>query len=285
MKKYLKLIRVKHYIKNLLIFFPLVFSGNLFNINKLLITLSAFVIFSLSASMIYVINDIRDRDKDKLHEKKKNRPIASGEITVNKAWIVVFVLLFLSLVLNFCVNKNFNSYIFVLVYILINLAYSFGLKNIPLIDVAILVLGFLIRIIYGGYVIDVNVSNWLFLTVMSISFYLGLGKRRNEIIKVGKDSRKVLNYYNESFLDKNMYMFLAITIVFYSLWTVDINTISTLSKYLIWSIPLVVLILMRYSMNIENDSYGDPVEVVLNDKILTFMILLYGIIIMVLLYL
>ena len=118
---------------------------------------------------------------------------------------------------------------------------------------------------------------------MSISFYLALGKRRNEIEKYSK-TRKVLKYYNKSFLDKNMYMFLSIGIVFYSLWTIDVNTAID-SNYLIYTVPLVMLILMRYSMIIESDSDGDPIEVVFSDKMLLLGILIYGISMLFIMYL
>ena len=144
----------------------------------------------------------------------------------------------------------------------------------------ILALGFLIRLLYGASIINVEVSPWLYLTIMSFSFYLGLGKRRNEIIKIGKETRGVLKYYNEEFLDKNMYMCLSISIVFYALWTAFSD-----NYLLIWTVPLFILILMKYSLNIEKDSLGDPVDVVLNDKILIGLILVYGILLFSLIYL
>ena len=221
MQEYIKLIRLKHYIKNLLIFLPLIFSGNFFNVQLLILAVCGFLSFSFAASVVYIINDIRDREKDRLHEKKKERPIASGKITVKNAVVTAAVLLAVSLILQGLIQNNWISYVYVLVYVAVNVGYSFGLKDVALLDITILVSGFLIRVLYGGELIDVEVSNWLYLTVMSASFYLGLGKRRNEIIKVGTESRKVLQYYNKSFLDKNMYMCLGLTIVFYSLWSVD----------------------------------------------------------------
>ena len=119
---------------------------------------------------------------------------------------------------------------------------------------------------------------------MSVSFYLGLGKRRNEIKKVGNKSREVLKYYNESFLDKNMYMCLSIAIVFYALWTVDSTNILKFGNRLVITVPFVILILMKYSLDVENDNLGDPVDVVLSDKILLVMILLYGISMMGIIY-
>ncbi len=284
MINYIKLMRIKHYVKNFLIFFPIILSGNLFNMPYLIKSIYAFIAFSLATSVVYIVNDIKDKDKDKKHPIKKNRPLASGKIEIKNAIVFAIILFSLSLLFQFLAVCKIThmSYLYILVYIVINILYSFGLKDIPLLDVAILALGFIIRVLYGGSIINVEISSWLYLTVMSLAFYLGFGKRRNEFIKSGNKSRKVLNYYNESFLDKSMYMCLAISVVFYSLWTIDITTTS---KYLIWTIPLVILIMLKYCMIVENDSFGDPVDVVTSDKILLGMIFIYGLILMGLIYL
>ncbi|MDD2519293.1 MAG: decaprenyl-phosphate phosphoribosyltransferase [Bacilli bacterium] len=280
MKNYIKLMRPKHYLKNFLILLPLVFSGRLFNWTSLVSSLLGFLSFSLAASIVYIINDICDREKDRLHEKKKGRPIASGKISVKNAVVFAIVLMLVSIALNYLATTKVTqySYAFIIIYICLNIAYSFGMKNIPLVDITILVSGFLIRVLYGASIIGVSVSNWLYLTIISMSFYLSLGKRRNEIIKSGTDTRKVLKYYSREFLDKNMYMCLAITIVFYSLWCVDPTTIAKIGDIIIWTVPLVILICMKYSMNVESDSHGDPIDVVFEDKVLLILILLYGLI-------
>lgn len=282
MKKYLKLIRVKHWIKNFLIFLPLIFSRNI-NATNILLSILGFISFSFASSIIYIINDIRDKEKDKNHPTKKNRPIAAGTISITNALIVATLLLIITIAILIYLS-TFNKFIsiYIITYILINIMYSFGLKNIPLLDVFILALGFLIRVLYGGALINVEVSNWLFLTVLSISFYLGLGKRRNELIaqeKTGNTTRSVLKYYNKEFLDKNMYMCLSMTIIFYSLWCQDLN-----SDYIMWTIPIVLLICMKYSLNIESNSSGDPVEVLLKDKILMLLVGIYAIAILLTLY-
>lgn len=286
MRNYIKLMRPKHYIKNFLIFFPLVFSGNFFQKELLVSCIMCFFAFCLSASIVYIINDIKDKEKDKLHEKKKNRPIASGKVSVKNAIVLAILLFFLSYFFQVLAsNKLLDfSYLYILLYIILNIGYSLGLKNVPLLDVAILVSGFLIRVLYGASIVDVEISNWLYLTVISAAFYLGFGKRRNEIKKVGNKSREVLKYYNKDFLDKNMYMCLSLTIVFYALWTVDPINVVKASNMLVWTVPFIMLILMKYSMNIENDSFGDPVNVVLEDKVLIITIILYGITVMSLIY-
>lgn len=280
MINYIKLMRPKHYLKNFLIFLPLIFSGLLFNWTNMFSSLLGFLSFSFAASIVYIINDICDKEKDKLHEKKKHRPIASGKISVKNAIIFTIFLIIISILCNYLASFHSTQYslLFIMVYVGINIGYSMGLKNIPLVDIMILSFGFLIRVLYGASIIGVYVSNWLYLTVISMAFYLSLGKRRNEIIKSGTNTRKVLKYYSREFLDKNMYMCLAITIVFYSLWCVDSSTIDKIGNFIIWTIPLVILICMKYSMNVENDSHGDPVDVVFEDKVLLILILLYGLV-------
>ncbi len=269
----LKLLRVKHYIKNILVFLPLIFSSNLLNYNKLVIVILAFIVFSFTSSIIYIINDIRDKEKDKNHEVKRFRPIASGDIKVKEAIIIAIILFIINLLILISINKLFDiSSIVLMAYLIINILYSLGLKNIPIVDVTIVSIGFVLRVLYGGLIVDITVSSWLFYTILSISFYMALGKRRNELIKSDKfDARDVLNHYNKDFLDKNMYMFQTLSIVFYSLWSI-LGTNNILFKY---SVIIVILLLMKYSMNLENDSSGDPVDVILGDKILILLGIMY----------
>lgn len=287
MKNYLKLMRVHHYLKNVLIFLPLVFSQNLFDLTLLKKTILGFLAFSILSSIVYIINDIQDVEKDRKHPTKCKRPIASGAVSVKEAYILAVVIAIIGITLNyFACGVNLLGWGFVTLYVGLNFAYSMGLKNLPIIDITILVSGFLIRVLYGSAVTAIEVSKWLYLTVISMSFYLGLGKRRNELETQGSKSRKVLKFYNHEFLDKNMYMCLGLTIVFYSLWCVDSTTIARYSNSnIVWTVPLVMLICMKYSLNVEGNSDGDPVSVLLKDKILMGMVLLYAIIVLMIIYL
>ena len=237
-----------------------------------------FIAFSLIASVVYILNDIQDVELDRKHPTKCHRPLPAKQISLTNANILVFILLISSLLLNYlAAGNNALAWASLLLYLILNIAYSNGLKNYPIIDIAILVSGFVLRVLYGSGITDIEISSWLYLTVISMSFYLGLGKRRNELARQKNVSRKVLEFYNHNFLDKNMYICLALTITFYALWTVDPVTIVRLSNnFLVWTVPLVIIICMKYSLNIEGDSDGDPVEVVMRDKILLGMVLLFG---------
>ena len=284
MKNILKLLRVKHYIKNSLIFVPFVFSTSL-NTSKLLFCFVGFWAFSLISSCIYIINDIKDIENDRLHPKKKNRPIASGIVSVKtgiKIALFCFIIsigAILTIILR-CGIK-YSSLIWLLTYFLLNLLYTSGFKNIPILDIIILMSGFLIRILFGAVLADTFVSSWLYLTVMSGAFYLALGKRRNEILKteIVGETRKVLEAYNRNFLDKFMYVCLAMANIFYALWAKEYP-----KRYMILTVPLVVIISMQYSLDVEGDSDGDPIEVVLSDKKLLILLVLLILIISIILF-
>lgn len=273
MKKYLQLIRVKHWIKNILIFIPLICSG-LLTYNNLLLCICGFFAFNFVSSFIYIINDIKDIEKDKLHPRKKERPLASGKIKKKTAIIIAIIMVILAITINSVIMKSiFNiPLIFLIAYIIINIFYSCGFKNIAIVDIVLLATGFVLRIYYGASIIGIEVSNWLFLTIMSASLFLGLGKRKKELIN-NKESRKVLKEYNEAFLDKFQYLCLTLTIVFYSLWTIEQDI-----KYLSFSIPILIIIFMKYSLNIEKNNEGDPTTILYQDRILLLLCFVYGII-------
>lgn len=288
MKDYIKLIRVKHWIKNILVFSAVFFSGNIFNKSILINIAIAWAIFSMVSSIVYIINDINDIENDRKNPTKQNRPLASGRISVKNAKITVIVLfaitVFLSTVL-YRLNNNIYTYIIPLAYLTVNIFYSKGLKNLPIIDVVILVSGFVLRVIYGGVTTNIEVSKWLYMMVTFGSFFLAYGKRRNEIIKNGTKARSVLKYYNKDFLDKNMYVALTLAIASYSLWTIDKSTIQRVgNENLFWTIPLVMIIFQQYSLSIEGNSDGDPTEVLLSNKGLLFTTFIYLLSLVVILY-
>lgn len=270
-KNMLILMRPQHYIKNFLIFVPLVFSKNLSDFSLFGKTLLGFLAFSLLASVVYIFNDIHDVDADRLHEIKRNRPIASGKISIPVAYGIIGVLLVISIACNLVCGFGFRAFVIMTLYFVTNLGYSLGLKHIPFLDVVLLVAGFLLRVMYGAAVIGVDLSSWVYLTVISLSFYLGLGKRRNELKKAGATgkTRKVLSYYTYEFLDKFMYLCLTLAVAFYALWSADQEVIENYgTDKLIWTVPLVIVLLMKYSADIETNSYGDPVDVITHDKTL-----------------
>ncbi len=291
MKAYFKLLRVKHYSKNILLLLPLVFGRALSDTALLFRVGLGFVAFCLLSSAVYIFNDIRDVEKDRQHPVKKNRPIASGAVSVPSARIIAIVLFAAALAINaFASRGTLLPWVLLILYALLNVGYSMGLKTIPLVDITILMSGFLLRLLYGSALADIKISEWLYLTVVSMSFFMGLGKRRNELTaqqsgEMQGETRAVLSKYTASFLDKSMYMCMLLAVVFYSLWCVDASTTGVISgNYLLWTVPLVLLICMKYSMTIEGKSDGDPVEVIFGDKWLLLLAALLGLAVLAIIY-
>lgn len=276
MNRYLKLMRVHHYMKNLLVFAALVCSGQLFVPAKLCAGVLGFFAFCAASSAIYIINDIRDCEKDRLHPTKCRRPIASGAVPVRNASILAVVLFVLAALLIAPVFK-LSAALLLLLYIVLNLAYSFGIKNVPIADITVLAAGFVIRVIYGAQLTEILISNWLYLAVFAMSFYLALGKRRGELIQVTDgDTRSVLKAYPLDFLNRSMTMCLTLGNVFYALWSMDqVTTAFYHNRLLIFTVPIVLLITLKYSLTIDTASDGDPVEVLIHDRALLLLVLLY----------
>lgn len=272
------LLRVPHWIKNLLVFLPLAFAGELFNLTSFINSILAFVSFSFASSFAYILNDINDIGSDKLHPTKRLRPLASGAVNRKVATIISIALLVLSLALSFIPASPWAT-IILLCYTFLNIGYSFGLKNIPVVDIAILASGFVLRVIFGGVYCGIPISLWLFLTILSFATYFACGKRNGELKFHGTNSRKTLEFYTPAFLSQGMSASLALSLVFYSLWSYEnvlqfTNAVSISSLLVVFGVPLVMLICLRYSYLITcTDSDGDPVTVLLKDKQLTVMLL------------
>lgn len=285
-----KLMRPKHYIKNFLILVSITFDRNLFNPAVLGQVMLGFAAFCLLTSAVYVVNDIRDVESDRQHEVKRNRPIASGAVPIPAAWVLAAGLLAAALAIQLAAFGNRGgSLLLMAAYFAANLGYSLGLKHVPFLDIVLLVLGFVLRVLYGAAIVGSVTSAWVYLTVFALSFYLGLGKRRNELKKTrdsGGSTRKVLQYYSYEFLDKFMYLCLTLAVTFYALWSADGEiTAKYGTDKLIWTVPLVIIILMKYSADIESDSFGDPVDVVMHDKVLLGLSALLGLVVVALIYL
>ncbi len=266
LRDYIKLLRVKHYIKNFFVFVPLIFAEKFTDLNSIIKNVLAFFSLCFAASFIYIVNDIKDREKDRLHPVKKNRPIPAGRVSIPTAFIFSLVLIALSLWISFYIN--FWTLISVLVYVLLNIAYTFGLKNVVILDVMIIAGGFVLRIITGAVAIEVPLSNWIILTAISISLFLGFGKRRHELIYVGENHRKVLQDYSVQFLDYMMIISVTMTVMSYSLYCMDDRVTARLgTDKLILTVPLVIYGLFRYMYLIyKKDEGGDPAELVAKDK-------------------
>lgn len=274
LKEYIKLMRVKQYIKNLFVIAALIFSNKLLNSNAIYNTTIAFISFCLLSSSVYVLNDIVDMEKDKLHPKKCKRPLASGAISKTHALILFILLVIISISLSMLVNINLTFIL--LLYLVNNLLYSFKIKNIILLDVFSIAFGFILRVLAGSVSINVSLSNWIILCTFFLSLYLGLGKRKKEISTLKDNAgehRKILKEYNDEIINQMMTVVLSSTIVCYALY----STSNPENPNMILTTIFVVYGVLRYNYIINTTDEGNPTDVVLKDRSLQINVLIWAI--------
>lgn len=279
-KSYIKLIRIKHWIKNLLIVLPAFFGAELIESGIVYRLIWGFFVFSFYSSAVYIINDFNDIENDRRHPDKCKRPLASGAVSKKEAFILIAVLLILASILNYFLCGFSLHSLIPLIYMILNLLYSVSLKNKPVIDIVLLVSGIFFRVLYGSSITDVRISGWLYLTVVSLSLYLAFGKRRNEKRSCGDSTRKVLSYYSLQYLNSNMYMYLTLFAVFYSIWSLNAND----TQLMIYTTPLILVIMMRYSYKLEVDINGNPVDMILGDRVLIILGGIYALLLFAIIY-
>lgn len=218
--------------------------------------------FCLISSAIYVLNDICDVENDRSHAVKKNRPIASGQISFPCAWILLICLAIVGFGLALLVN--FYSFLLILAYVVINILYSKWLKTKVVIDCFCIAAGFVLRVMVGGTIVNAGVSDWMFLTVVSLSLFMAFGKRRGELHNYGVGgTRDVLEIYEMNFLNGIVFMCAGLTMTFYSLWSM-----SQESK-LVYTVPIVLFIVIRYLLLVfAGRSEADPTTLIFSDKTL-----------------
>jgi 4-hydroxybenzoate polyprenyltransferase len=281
-KTLLRLLRPKHWLKNILIFVPLVYAFHLTEIGLLLSTIRCFVAFCFVSSAVYVVNDIADAERDRLHPTKRERPIAAGAVGKETAAILSLLLFAVGFALAVFGYRDYYVAVFTALYVLLNLAYSLFLKDIVLIDCFCIAAGFVLRVYAGGAAGDSPISGWFFVTIVAVSLFMAFGKRRGEMLSVtdATATRKVLASYDSQFIDGIIFLCAGLAIVFYALWTMVSATM------MIYTVPLVIFIVCRYLLIIRaKQASGDPVATILGDKGLLLAGLLFGLGSMALLYL
>jgi 4-hydroxybenzoate polyprenyltransferase len=288
LKYILKAMRPRQWTKNAFIFAALVFDRKLLNLHAFLQTLAAFVLFCLLSSSVYLINDILDRESDRAHPIKKNRPIASGNLPVSLALATGIFLLLVSLTGAFLLSHGF--FFISLVYFTLNLIYSKWLKHIPIIDVLVIASCFVLRVAAGVSVIEVQrFSPWLYVVTTLLALYLGFGKRRAELAVLVNDSpqshRKVLSGYSIQFIDQLITVVSATTIISYSLYTFSAPNLPE-NHSMMLTIPFVLYGIFRYLFLInKHNAGGEPEEILLKDRPIQLTVLLWGVAVMVIFYL
>ncbi len=277
--------RPKQWAKNIFIFTALVFDRKLLDLSAFLTTLAGAAIFSLIASAVYIFNDISDSESDKQHPTKKNRPIASGKLPLKAAWAAAIILLIIALPLAYLLNPAFLA--ICLVYFILNLLYSAKLKHIPLIDVLVLASFYLLRVISGTTLIEVQrFSPWLYMVTSLFALFIGLGKRRAELVlqyDSGGKVRPVLEGYTIELLDQLIIIVSGTTIVSYSLYTFSAENLPD-NYSMMLTIPFVLYGIFRYLYLIQAGKGGAPEDIALSDRPLQAAILLWSMVVMLVFY-
>jgi len=300
---YLRVMRVSQWIKNLVVFTAIIFSGRLFDADLFIKTTQAFFIFCLLSSTAYVLNDIIDYPYDKKHRIKRFRPIASGEITMPEATFIVFIFTLLSLIL--ALFFSLPMFFLSLLFILLHFFYSMYIKKHPAVDIFAISFSFMIRTFAGEVATGFHIPIWLILTIFFISLFMASVKRHAELVTHGSTARESLFFYKEHFLDFLTQTFATSTIIAYSTYTYSTydfsrpihveNSFSKLfagllpgfegRKWMMLSIPLVVYGISRYAQLLYEKAEGErPEKLITTDVPLITTIILWGILVIGLIY-
>lgn len=293
-------LRPRQWLKNLVIFAAILFSSQLFILDKFIPVFFSFIIFSAASSSMYLVNDVVDRPEDKFHFSKSKRPIATGSVSPRLALITALILAVFALIASY--QLQVYLFLVILIYLLIQFLYTLFLKGIIILDVLTIAFAFMLRIFAGSFVILAPLSSWLILTTMMLALFLGIGKRRSELTILGSENktqhRKTLLYYPNILLDGLVFMMGTATLITYSLFTFNSPEAqgkeffstwlpSTLAKpkLLMVTIPIVVYGVFRYLYLIFEKKEGEsPEKILLSDRPLFFSVLLWFVTIVFLLY-
>lgn len=287
---YIKLLRPSHWIKNIFVFMPLFFAEQFLNIPLLVNTIVMFFSFSFMASAIYCLNDIIDVEADRLHPVKNKRPIASGAVSVPMAYFMMVVMIVLSIaILSFTSISMIKGICVVTIYLILNIAYCLILKRYAIIDICILSFGFVLRIIAGGVVTGILISQWLVMMTFLLTLFLAIAKRRDDVLKMeatGMAPRHNTKRYNLTFVNEALTITGGVMLVCYIMYTVSPEASENFNTRYLYLTSIFVLVgLLRYiQLAVVDEKTGDPTKVLLHDCftqcivaawVLSFLIIIY----------
>jgi len=265
----IKLMRPHQYIKNLFIFLPLFFAMKITDLPLLANATIAFIAFSLTASAVYTLNDYHDIEEDKLHPKKKSRPLASGAISKSQAIVIMAVLAIAGFAL--MATLSLKAVGILAVYFIMNIAYSFYFKHVAILDVVIIAIGFVLRLFIGSAVTGIPLSMWIVIMTFLLALFMALAKRRDDMLiylDTGKKMRKVIDGYSLQFLDVAMSIMASVVIVAYVIYTSSPEVIARVnSEYLYLTALFVIVGILRYlQVTFVLQDSGSPTKIVLKDR-------------------
>lgn len=273
-----KSMRPAQWTKNFFVFAALIFAQRFFDYSLLIKTFGAFAVFCLISGAFYIFNDVMDREEDRAHPKKSQRPIARGDIGKTEALVVFSAMALIGLVAAFLLQRYF--FIAVALYFLLQLAYSLRLKHVVILDVFVIAAGFVVRVIAGGLVINVPISSWLLICTTLLALLLAMGKRRHELVLLENQAtnhRPILKEYSAYLLDQMIAVVTASTLIAYCLYTISEETVAKFgTNHLIWTSAFVLYGIFRYLYLVhQKGKGGSPEEIILQDTPLLLNILLW----------
>ena len=278
MKHFFTLLRPKQYIKNIFIFLPLFFIGQVTDIELFVKASLAFVAFSLSASAVYIFNDYEDIKDDRKHPKKKYRPLAAGTISKNTALLLMIILFIIGFTLMAVISLK--ALVILSIYVILNILYSLKLKRIAVLDVTIIAIGFVSRLFVGSFAYDIQLTIWIVIMTFLLALFMALAKRRDDVLiflKSGSKMRKSIDGYNMQLIDGAMLVMASIVIVSYILYTTSQEIIEKFQSENLYLTTLFVIFgVMRYlQLTIVEKISGSPTEIILKDTIMQINLVLW----------
>lgn len=279
MPELLKLLRPKDWAKNLFLFIPTFFAGKFFDLQSIEYLAGGFFAFSFLASSIYIVNDYRDIEDDRKHPKKSKRPLASGKIKKSTGLLVAILLLVAGTILGYILDES-GKFLFILgIYYFLNLGYSFGLKNISIVDIMIVAAGFVLRVKAGGLLGRIDTTEWLTIMTFLLALFMAIGKRRDDVmlkLSTGTDMRKAIKGYTLDYLNIVIGLVCAIIIVAYINYTVSGALYKEFGHRLYYTSLFVIAGVMRYLQIIFvlNNS-GSPTDILYKDRFIQLTLLLW----------
>ncbi|MBM4241559.1 MAG: decaprenyl-phosphate phosphoribosyltransferase [Euryarchaeota archaeon] len=272
--------RPKQWYKNLVIFIGIIFSFNFLNLGMWIYTLSAFAIFCILSGSIYIINDIIDVEKDRKHPQKRKRPVASGKFKKMHALLFAIILIVIAFIGAYLINSMFL--VISIIFFLLIIVYSLFLKNIIIVDILVISIGFVIRAIAGALAISVFVSPWLIICAFLLALFLALGKRRHELVLLedeAKNHRKILENYSTEMLDQMINITTSVLIMSYSLYT-----FFSSKMYIMLTIPIAFYGIFRYLLLVHAKNLGGEPEMLFKDRGMLFSTILWVVLVVLVLY-
>jgi 4-hydroxybenzoate polyprenyltransferase len=272
LKAYFSILRPSHWSKNVFVFMGLIFGGKLFGPGQEVLldighAVGGFIFFCIAASGIYILNDIIDRKVDRLHPTKSKRPIAAGEISVISAIALALLFVIASVGGSFILARGFG--IIVVMYIVLMILYSVFLKTFMILDCVVLAIGFCLRAVSGAVLVNVSISPWLVICTFALSMFLAFGKRRGEIAALGENSssfRRTLSGYTPELLAHMLDVTSGLSIVCFLLYATDERTLGVFgNNNLVYTTPVVLYCVFRFSALIQKGKFAGPVELILHD--------------------